>query len=162
MWGGTKSKYLIAKGLKITGIDFSENLIEIAKRENPGGNFLVMDVHDIDKMNETFDGIFMQAVLLHIPKNEAEEIVKKAVQKLNPGGLLYVAVKEKIEGGPDEEVKKDDDYGYEYERFFSYFTLEDFQAYFNNVGLEMIYKDVKPPSRTSRQSNWMQLIGKKK
>lgn len=160
--GGTKSKYLIAKGLKVTGIDFSENLIEIAKREVPEGKFLVMDVHDIDTLQESFDGIFMQAVLLHIPKKEVEGILKKAAQKLNLNGCLYIAVKEKLEGGVDEETKVDSDYGYDYERFFSYFTVDEFRSWFKNLGLEMIYEDVKPPSRTNRRSNWMQLIGKKR
>src|SRR5258706_10762297 len=62
--GGTKTKYLIGKGLKVLGIDFSENLIEIAKREVPQGTFLVMDINNVDMMQENFNGIFMQAVLL--------------------------------------------------------------------------------------------------
>ncbi|OGZ73105.1 MAG: hypothetical protein A2908_01055 [Candidatus Staskawiczbacteria bacterium RIFCSPLOWO2_01_FULL_38_12b] len=159
--GGTKSKYLIGKGLKVLGVDFSENLVEIAKREVPEGRFLVMDINNVDTLEESFDGIFMQAVLLHIPKKEAEGIIKKAVGKLNSGGYLYIAVKEKIEGGVDEETKTDNDYGYEYERFFSYFTLDEFKEYFKNVGLEMVYENVMPPSRTARKSNWMQVIGKK-
>ncbi|MDO8529950.1 MAG: class I SAM-dependent methyltransferase [bacterium] len=159
--GGTKTKYLINRGLKVLGVDFSENLIEIAKREALGGKYLVMDINNIDTLEENFDGVFMQAVLLHIPKKEAEGIIKKAVQKLNAGGYLYIAVKEKIEGGVDEETKVDNDYGYEYERFFSYFTLDEFKEYFRNAGLEMVYENVMPPSRTTRKSKWMQVIGKK-
>src|SRR3989344_2417043 len=142
--GGTKSKYLIGKGLNVIGIDFSENLLSIAKRECPQGRFLVMDINNIDALEEKFDGI-----------------LKKAVSKLNDGGYLYIAVKEKIEGGIDEETKTDNDYGYEYERFFSYFSLDDFKKYFKKIGLEMVYENVMPPSRTTRQSNWMQVIGKK-
>ena len=159
--GGTKSKYLIGKGLNVIGIDFSENLLSIAKRECPQGRFLVMDINNIDALEEKFDGIFMQAVLLHIPRKEVEGILKKAVSKLNDGGYLYIAVKEKIEGGIDEETKTDNDYGYDYERFFSYFSLDDFKTYFKKIGLEMVYENVMPPSRTTRQSNWMQVIGKK-
>lgn len=159
--GGTKSKYLLDKGLQVVGIDFSENLIAIAKKEVPEAEFFVMDIHDLDKLPGNFVGIFMQAVLLHIPKREVGEILRKAVQKLNLGGYLYIAVKEKIEDGVDEEVKTDADYGYEYKRFFSYFTLAEFEQYFNEIGLEMIYKDVMPPSRSARKSNWMQVIGKK-
>lgn len=159
--GGTKSRYLLSKGLKVTGIDFSENLLVIAKREVPQAKFILLDLYNLDKLEKKFDGIFMQAVLLHIPKKDAEKVLRKAVQKLNPGGYIYLGVKEKIPGGPDEETKKENDYGYDYERFFSYFTVEDFEQYFKNLGLEMIYKDVKPPSRTARRSNWMQVIGKK-
>jgi 2-polyprenyl-3-methyl-5-hydroxy-6-metoxy-1,4-benzoquinol methylase len=160
--GGTKSKYLVDKGCKVTGIDFSESFIDIAQKEVPQAKFLVMDVNNIDKLEESFDGIFMQAVLLHIPKKDIEDILRKAVSTLNPNGLVYIAVKEKIEGGVDEEVKVDDDYGYEYERFFSYFTIDELRKYFKDVGLEMIYEDMKPPSRTARKSNWVQVIGRKK
>lgn len=159
--GGTKSRYLLGKGLKVLGIDFSKNLINIATKEVPEAKFLVMDINDIDKLKENFDGIFMQAVLLHVPKKEVEGILHKAAQKLNPRGYLYIAVKEKIPGAADEEVKMDNEYGYEYERFFSYFTLDEFKEDFKNVGLEIIYRDVKPPSRTGRRSNWMQVIAKK-
>jgi len=159
--GGVKSRYLIKKGLKVLGIDFSENLIKIAKKEVPEAKFLVLDINDINTLEENFDGIFMQAVLLHIPKEEAEDILRKSVEKLKQGGYLYIAVKEKIPGGVDEETKTDNDYGYEYERFFSYFSLEDFEGYFKNLGLKMVYKNVLPPSRTARKSNWMQVIGKK-
>jgi 2-polyprenyl-3-methyl-5-hydroxy-6-metoxy-1,4-benzoquinol methylase len=159
--GGTKSRYLIDKGLKVTGVDFAENLLNIAKKEVPEATFKVMDINDLDKLEGSFDGIFMQAVLLHIPKKDAAGILRKAVQKLNSGGYLYIAVKEKIPGGLDEEIKTDNDYGYEYQRFFSYFSLEDFQEYFKNISLEMVYKDVMPPSRTARKSNWLQVIGQK-
>ncbi|OGZ72267.1 MAG: hypothetical protein A2908_03955 [Candidatus Staskawiczbacteria bacterium RIFCSPLOWO2_01_FULL_38_12b] len=159
--GGTKAKYLISKGLKVLGIDFSENLIEIAIKKVPQGRFLIMDINHINALQEHFGGIFMQAVLLHIPKKEVENILKTAVQKLYTGGYVYIAVKEKIEGGVDEQIKIDNDYGYEYKRFFSYFSLQDFKTYFKNVGLQMVYENVMPPSRTARKSNWMQIIGKK-
>ena len=159
--GGVKSKYLISKGMNVLGIDFAEKLIDIAKKEVPEGEFRVLDIHDIDTLEEKFDGIFIQAVLLHIPKKEAPEIIKKAVTKLNPNGHLYIAVKEKIEGGMDEEIKKDNDYGYEYERFFSYFTIEELREYLKDAGLKVIYEDINPPSRTARKSNWVQIIAKK-
>lgn len=160
--GGTKSKYLADKGFNVLGIDFSDNMVNIASEEVPEAKFQVLDVNDIDKLDKNFDGIFMQAVLLHVPKKEIDEVLHKAVSKLNPGGYLYVAVKEKIEGGVDEEVKKDNDYGYEYERFFSYFSIDELRQHLNSADLEVVYEDVKPPSRTARKSNWVQIIGKKR
>lgn len=158
---GTKSKYLIDKGLNVTGIDFSENFIDIAKKEVIGGEFLVMDINDINKLDKTFDGIFIQAVLLHIPKKEVENLLNEIIKKLKVDGYLYVAVKEKREGGVDEEIKKENDYGYEYERFFSYYIIEEIKSYFKNIGLEIIYNNDNTPSRTSGATNWIQIIGKK-
>lgn len=160
--GGTKSNYLASKGLDVLGIDFSDNMIGIASREVPNARFLVMDIKEIENLNENFDGIFMQAVLLHVPKNEVDGVLRKAVTKLNPGGSLYIAVKEKMEGGVDEEVKEENDYGYEYKRFFSYFSVDELRQRLQNIGLEIVYEDVKPPSRTARKSNWLQIVGKKK
>ena len=154
---GTKAKYLIEKGLKVVGIDFSVKMVELSKKEVPEAEFFTLDLSQTDKLNYTFDGILMQAVLLHIPKKNVEVRLKMILEKLKPGGYLYIAVKEKVPGGIDEEIKVDDDYGYTYERFFSYFRLEDFMGYFKNLGIEMVYKDVIPPSRSARKANGCKL-----
>ncbi len=159
--GGTKSKYLINKGLRVVGIDISESMIDIAKKEVPQGKFRVMDLSAVGSLEETFDGIFMQAVLLHIPKKDAPLILEKMVSKLKNGGYLYLAVKEKLPNGIDEETKVDNDYGYDYERFFSYYTAEELQGYLKGLGLKIMFTESNPPSRSSRQSNWIQVIAKK-
>jgi SAM-dependent methyltransferase len=120
--GGRKSKYLIEHGLRVVGVDISEKFIEIAKKEVPEAEFHVLGLEDLDKLDPVFDDIFMQAVLLHIPKKEVEKNFKKVITKLKAGGYLYVAVKEKYPNGPEEEIKDENDYGYSYQRFFSYFT----------------------------------------
>mgnify|MGYP003394220504 CR=1 FL=1 len=159
--GGTKSKYLISKGLNVIGIDISEGMIDIAKKEVPQGEFMVMDLSEVNSLEEMFDGIFMQAVLLHIPKKDAQIILEKIVGKLKNSGYVYIAVKEKLPNGIDEEVKVDNDYGYEYKRFFSYYTIEELKSYLEFLGLDVVFEDNNPPSRTSRSSNWIQIIGKK-
>ena len=155
--GGTKSAYLLGKGLNVVGIDFAENLIEIAKREAPTAEFHAMDMHDVRELPQNFDGIFAQASLLHIPKNEVLDVLRGLVERLSSGGYLYVAVKGKRADGPDEEVKQEDDYGYPYERFFSYYSLDELAAHFKTLGLEVVYTDVHKTGK----SDWIQIIGKK-
>src|SRR3989344_6092830 len=152
---GTKSKYLIDRGLKVVGIDFSDKLIEIAKREAPSGNFFVMDINEADKLKENFDGIFAQAVLLHIQKKDAEKTLNKLLGVLKPGGYLYIAVKEKKFGGADEEIKTENDYGYPYERFFSYFTLDEIKNLMIELGLAINYDNISQYGYT----RWIQVIG---
>ncbi len=77
---GTKSKYLTDKGLKVVGIDFSDKMIEIAKKQVPSATFLTLDLREVETLEQMFDAIFMQAVLLHIPKNEAEKVIRKIVK----------------------------------------------------------------------------------
>jgi len=156
--GGIKSKYLMQKGLNAVGIDFSEKMIEIAKCEVPNGEFLVKDMADSETLNYVFDAIFMQAVLLHIPKVNAKEIIKKLAKKLKRGGYFYIAVKAKKPGRAEEEVSVEEDYGYRYERFFSFFTLKEIKRYMKESGLDVIYETTTDSGRTK----WIQVIAQKK
>lgn len=154
---GTKSMYLLKNGLKVTGIDFSENMIAIAKREVPGALFHVLDLTEIDTLKGNFEGIFMQAVLLHIPKNEASACIAKITKKLKSNGYFYLAVKGQRLGGVEEEVKVENDYGYPFERFFSYYTLSEIKTYYDDAGLTVIYENQTSAGKTT----WVQVIGRK-
>lgn len=153
---GVKSKWLLNKGLKVMGGDFSENMVNIAKREVPGATFRVMDIKHLGEVDGTFDGVFAQAVLLHIPKTEAAAVIAGLKRKLNSGGYLYIAVKEKRPEGKEEEILVEEDYGYKYERFFSYFTLPEIQKYLTDIGMQICYENV---SRTGH-TNWIQVVAK--
>ena len=155
--GGLGSKYLLEKGMAVTGIDFSEKMIEIATREVSGGKFLLMDVHDLSPLTEEFDGLYVKAVLLHIPKKDVPGVIRSLLGKLKIGGLLYVAVKEAVPGQQEEEIKIENDFGYEYQRFFSFFFLPEMEKYFTDAGLKVCYKNVTPAGRT----RWIEIIGQK-
>ncbi len=154
---GTKSKYLLDKGLGVVGIDFSEKMIEIAKREVPLATFKVVDIKDMGELQESFDGILAQAVLLHIPKAEVVGVINGLKNKLKDGGYLYIAVKEKRPESKEEEVKVEDDYGYRYERFFSYFTLPEIRKHLSDTGMNICYENVARSGKT----DWIQVIARK-
>lgn len=153
---GVKSKYLSDEGFKVVGMDFSENMIGIAKKEVPEVDFIVGDIYDLDLYQNKFDAVFAQAVLLHIPKEKVIRVLEKFKNKLNPNGVLYLAVKEMKTNGVDSEILRENDYGYEYERFFSYFNLSEICEYIEKVGLELISKEVI----SSGNTNWIQIIAK--
>lgn len=154
---GFHSKYLISKGFKVIGIDFSEKMIEIANRETPEGDFRVMDIRDLSDLNQKFDGIFAHAILLHFPKKEAKDILKNLKDKLKLGGYLSIAIKEIRTDREEEQVVVENDYGYEYQRFFSYYTLDEIKNYLKDLEMEICYEDIIPKGR----SRWIRVIGKK-
>jgi len=153
---GHKSKYLTNQGFKVTGIDFSEKLLEIARKNSPDTNFILMDLYDLDEFDEKFDCVFAQASLLHIPKARIMEVLQKLKDKIKPNGLLYVGVKSARPGQIEEEIMKENDYGYEYERFFSYYTLPEMKSYFEKLGMEIILEEVTSSGKT----NWVQITGR--
>jgi len=155
--GGTKAKFLLAKGFQVVGIDASQNMIEIAKKENPTGRFEVLELENVETLAETFDGILLQAVLLHFSKKDVLEVLKKIVAKVAPGGYIYATVKGRQPEDPEEEVKTETEYGQTFQRFFSYFSLAELKELFLNAGLNIIDINIKATGKTK----WLHIVGKK-
>ena len=154
---GITAKFFCAHGFKVLGIDFSEKMIKIAKKEVPSGNFLVMDLNDIGSLKDNFDGIYMQNVLLHIPKKGLTDVLSKIMGLLKKEGCFYISVKEKKADDPDEYTKIDNDYGYRVERFFSLFTADEIKKQIHDINLEILDFNIVKAGKT----NWFQIIGKK-
>jgi cyclopropane fatty-acyl-phospholipid synthase-like methyltransferase len=155
--GGTQTKFLLARGFRVIGVDFSEGMLAIAKRENPSGEFIVSDLKDVGDLPYAFDGIVAQAVLLHVPRNEAGDHLRRLSGKLKEGGYLYVTVKEKRPDRAEEETKAEENYGYPYERFFSYYTKEEIEAWMREAGCEVVYSRVDSAGR----ARWIEVAGRK-
>jgi len=154
---GEKSIYLAKNGLKVIGMDFSEEMIKIAKERLPTCRFFEGDIRQTLKLDEYVEGVFAQAVLLHIPKKEIVSVLKNIIEPLKSGGYFYIAVKEQKEAQTEEEIVVENDYGYEYERFFSYYTKAEIQNYLVQLELEIVYENIAGTGKT----NWIQLIAKK-
>ncbi|TSC68152.1 MAG: type 12 methyltransferase [Parcubacteria group bacterium Gr01-1014_56] len=153
---GHKTAYLTKHGFRVTGADFSEEMVKIAREQLPSLEFKVLDLYEVDTVGKVFDCVFAQAVFLHIPKKDVLGIFQKVKKILKEGGVFYIAVKEQHEGAPDEKVEVENDYGYEYERFFSYYSVPELEKFFSNAGLGVIYSSVTPVGKT----RWLQMIAK--
>jgi SAM-dependent methyltransferase len=154
---GHKSKYFVDKGFDVTAIDFSEEMVNITKSQVPQVEAFIRDITKPLDLNKTFDAVFLQAVLLHIPKAQVLEVLKNVTSVLKSGGYFYVAVKENRPGESDERVVKEEDYGYEYERFFSFYTLPEIQGYIEALGFTEVFSDITNNSNT----NWIQVLARK-
>ncbi len=154
---GIEAKFFIDHGHTIFGFDISEEMIALAQEKVPSATFKVMDLKDVGTIEDQFDAVCMRAVLLHVPKAEASACVQSIASKIKTGGYFFIAVKEKGEDGPDEEIKSEDRYGYVCERFFSYYTIEELKKYFKDSNVEVVFEKVSPTGKT----NWIQIIGRK-
>ena len=153
---GIKSKYISDKGFNVIGIDFSEEMVKLAQKQAPSAKFLAKDIKKPLRFKALFDGVFAQAILLHFPKKEVANILKNIIEPLRPGGYLYAAVKEQPPDGKEEKIVVEEDYGYKYERFFSYFTAGELKNYITGAGLKIVYENIGSSGKT----NWIQIIAK--
>lgn len=154
---GEKSKYLATKGLKMTGVDFAASMLELAREQVPSGSFIERDIRQPLEVSTLFDGVMAPAVLLHIKKTEAVSVLRNIVEPLKIGGYFYVAVKEMKPGRPEEETVTSNDLGYEYERFFSYYTVQELRGYIEEAGLKVLHEAVSLSGKT----NWIEIIAVK-
>lgn len=93
------ARYLIEKGHVITGIDFSQALIEVAQERFPEHQWLVADMNAFN-LQTIFDGILAWHSFFHLTPDAQQETLGQFASHLKPGGILMVTV------GPDEgEVK---------------------------------------------------------
>jgi SAM-dependent methyltransferase len=150
---GQKARFFEDRGCHVLGIDFSEKLLEIARQTATASEFRLLDLRDIRTLSEEFDGVFAQASLLHIPKSETFPVIEGMVSRLVPQGLLYIAVKLQRPGSPEEEMVTENDYGYDYERFFSYYTVDEMRAHLERLRLSVAHVDVS--------QYWMQIIARR-
>lgn len=63
---GFFSRYFEEPGAKVIGIDFSNNMVNVAKENAPNSNFIVGGLTQLPFDNEVFDFIFTSNVLIHI------------------------------------------------------------------------------------------------
>jgi len=84
------AKFLIEKGIKVTGIDLSDTMLNLAGKNVPSAEFIKMDMNELNFNEKTFDGIVSVYALFHVPKENHFEIFKKFFEVLKPGGILMI------------------------------------------------------------------------
>jgi ubiquinone/menaquinone biosynthesis C-methylase UbiE len=94
---GNLSRYLLHKrpDFQLLGTDLAENMVLIARRNNPEASFEVMDSKNLSWLKQSFDGIVCSFLLPYLSLTETEELFKVIYKKLEPQGVLYLGA---IEG----------------------------------------------------------------
>jgi len=84
------AKFLVKKGLKVTGIDISEKMLQMARKNVPQAEFINKDMMKLNFNDSTFDGIISVYTLFHVPKQEHGEIFQNFYRILKPGGIMLI------------------------------------------------------------------------
>jgi len=90
---GNISRYLLNKrpDFKITGIDMAPKMIALARKNNPEGEFLVMDARKIKGINKDFDAVVCGFCLPYFTKSETTQFISDVAYVLKPGGIFYLS-----------------------------------------------------------------------
>ncbi len=86
---------------KITGVDFSSNMLRYAKSIIPDGVFIEMDVLDAAGLEKQYDIILVGFVLPYLSITETDILFENIAELAKPGSLLYMST---IEGHYEESI----------------------------------------------------------
>ena len=154
---GVEAAKLEKKGLAVYGMDLSHALLKIAHENIATGIFLQGDMlKKFPYESNFFDGIFAKASLLHVPKDKMSRVLAEIGRVLKKNGILHVALKK----GTGEDVVREDDYGYEYERFFAFWENDEIEELFRKYSLSVLEKE----NMTNRSGStiWLKYLLEKK
>jgi len=114
---GNITRFLLQKrpDLKILGTDIAPNMIELARKNNPGARFEVIDGRKIGQLKEKFDGIVGGFCLPYFSSEEVEKLIVDAASLLNKRGVVYLSF---VDGDPSESGFKSNGQG---DRVFIYY-----------------------------------------
>jgi SAM-dependent methyltransferase len=88
---GAASAEMIARGFDVRSTDGSPEMAAEASRRL-GRPVETLLFHDLDKV-ETYDGVWANACLLHVPRDELAPILSLIWRALKPGGYFYASYK---------------------------------------------------------------------
>ncbi|MCG8458811.1 MAG: class I SAM-dependent methyltransferase [Holophagales bacterium] len=89
------ASYFLDLGLRVSGIDFSERMIELARQRFPAGRWSTVDMRQLE-LGTTFDGIVSWHAFFHLTPAEQRSTLPRFADHLRGGGALLLTV------GPEE------------------------------------------------------------
>ncbi len=124
---GYESMRLQRLGANVTGIDFSEKSIFIAKERNTNIRFVVEDMLNDYSYLGKFNGCVVIAGLVHLPDEKLARAFDMINKVLSDNGFLFIAVKDGTGKNSKSSYTSID--GEDYDRDFYLHSLEELKRY---------------------------------
>lgn len=145
---GRDLAYFKGLGHRAVGLDGSFAFCAMAQ-ENTGCRVLHQSFLNLELQEETFDGIFANASLFHIPKQEFPRILLQLRRTLRPGGILFSSNPR----GSSEEFSG--------ERYGHFMELEASRAYLEVAGFRVIEHYYRPAGLPHTAQPWLAILSQK-
>ncbi|MFK3641803.1 class I SAM-dependent methyltransferase [Pseudomonas protegens] len=131
------------------GLDGCERFAQMA-REDSGCEVWQQDFLKLDLPAERFDGIFANAVLFHIPRQELPRVLKQLHACLKDGGVLF-----------SSNPRGDNQEGWNGPRYGAYHDLAAWQALLTDAGFVELEHYYRPAGLPREQQLWLASVWRK-
>jgi SAM-dependent methyltransferase len=138
-----------AMGHEPIGLEGSPPLAAMARRHS-GSEVWEQDFLALNLPAERFDGVFANASLFHVPRQELPRVLRELNAALKPDGVLFASNPR----GNDEE-------GWNHGRFGSYHKLETWRAFVEAAGFFELEHYYRPAGLPREQQPWLATVWRK-
>jgi ubiquinone/menaquinone biosynthesis C-methylase UbiE len=110
---GRHTAYLAALGHKVIGVDTSLEMLDVARRKIPEGEFHEADLHNVPLADDSVDLVVCAIALSHVP--DLARALRELVRVLRPGGDLVISDSRGVIGDiglPLAKISPDGGFGY--------------------------------------------------
>ncbi len=146
---GRDLRYFRDLGHEAIGLDGAERFVAMA-RQYSGCQVLHQDFLALSLQPEGFDGIFANASLFHVPRQELPRVLRELWDTLKAGGVLFASNPR----GKNQE-------GWNGDRYGSYHDLASWRRYVTGAGFAEIDHYYRPPGRPRAQQPWLATVWRK-
>ncbi|MFA7239921.1 MAG: class I SAM-dependent methyltransferase [Sulfuricellaceae bacterium] len=147
---GRDLRVFVQRGHRAIGLEGAPALAEMARSysgcEVWQQNFLRMDLPDTH-----FDGVFANAALFHVPRQELPRVLQQLHASLRPGGVLFSS---NPRGNNEERMDG--------ERYGAYYDLATWRAYLSDAGFVELEHYYRPAGMPREQQPWLASVWRKR
>ena len=146
---GRDLKAFTGLGHVAIGLEGAERLAAMA-RGHSGCEVWQQDFLALDLPEARFDGIFANAALFHVPREELPRVLRELHAALKPGGALFSSNPH----GHNEE-------GWNRGRYGAYHDLETWRRYLAQAGFVELEHYYRPAGLPREQQPWLATVSRK-
>ena len=129
--------------LDVTAVDISKEMVDLAREAYPDLRVIQMDIRELKFEPESFNGIFANYSLIHVPEKDITKTLTRINELLVPGGYLYLSLQEPV-GPMDKDGYYSVVYRPEVKLFINLFSEQEMRDHLVQNSFEVTYVDRRP------------------
>jgi len=140
---GRDLRAFVQRGHRVIGLEGAQALADMA-RAHSACEVWQQDFLQLDLPEASFDGVFANASLFHVPRQELPRVLRQLHATLKPGGVLFSS---NPRGNNEEDIKGD--------RYGAYYNLATWRGYLAAAGFAELEHYYRPAGLPCEQQPWL-------
>lgn len=136
-------------GHRPVGLDGSKTFCRMAY-QNSGCPALHQQFLSLELEQGSFDGIFANASLFHVPSQELTKVLQKLHRALRPDGVLF------------SSNPRGNGEGWQGQRYGHYMEFEEYKAYLEGSDFKILNHYYRPADMPRAQQAWLAIVSKRR